>query len=134
MMNGATDARHYTHLSHYIFRFSPMVLSHEDQEAVHGINERLSFENAARMVGFMQALIRNASELDFESSLDEDSVFSDEDETAEELAICRLKEPLPTKPLHKVEMVEEELPEFEPLPEDDAPLEAKPLVQSDPED
>ena len=134
MMNGATDARHYTHLSHYIFRFSPMVLSHEDQEAVHGINERLSFENAARMVGFMQALIRNASELDFESSLDEDSVFSDEDETAEELAIRRLKEPLPTKPLRKVEMVEEELPEFEPLPEDDAPLAAKPLVQSDPED
>ncbi len=43
------------------------------------MNERLSFENAARMVGFMQALIRNASELDFESSPDEDGDFYEEE-------------------------------------------------------
>ncbi len=132
MMNGATDSRYYTKLSRYIFRFTPMVLSHEDQETVHGVNERLSFENAARMVGFMQALIRNASELDFESSLDDDSDFYEEEETAEEIAIRRLQEPLPTKPLRQVE--EDELPEFDPLPEDDEPLVAKPLTQSDPED
>jgi carboxypeptidase PM20D1 len=133
MMNGATDSRHYTDLSHYIFRFSPMVLSHEDQETVHGVNERLSFENAARMVGFMQALIRNASELDFESSPDEDGDFYEE-EAAEEIAIRRLEKPLPTKPLRKVEMDEEELPDFNPLPEDDEPLVAKPLTESDPKD
>ena len=133
MMNGATDSRHYTDLSHYIFRFSPMVLSHEDQETVHGVNERLSFENAARMVGFMQALIRNASELDFESSPDEDGDFYEE-EAAEESAIRRLEEPLPTKLLRKVEVDEEESPDFDPLPEDDEPLVAKPLTESDPED
>ncbi len=133
MMNGATDSAHYTDLSHYIFRFSPMVLSHEDQETVHGVNERLSFENAARMVGFMQALIRNASELDFESSPDEDGDFYEE-EVAEEIAIRRLEKPLPTKPLRKVEVDEEELPDFDPLPEDDEPLDAKPLTESDPED
>jgi carboxypeptidase PM20D1 len=133
MMNGATDSRHYTHLSHYIFRFSPMVLSHEDQETVHGVNERLSFENAARMVAFMQALIRSASEMDFESSLDQDSNFYEEEDPGE-ITIRRFEEPLPTKPLRKVEVDEDELPEFDPLPVDDEPLVAKPLAQSDPED
>ncbi len=133
MMNGATDSRYYTKLSHYIFRFSPMILSHEDQETVHGVNERLSFENAARMVGFMQALIRSASELVYEGSMDQDDDFYEE-EAVEEIAIRHLQEPLPTKPLRKVEVDEDDLPDLEPLPEDDEPLAAKPLVQSDPED
>ena len=79
MMNGATDARHYTDLSRHIFRFTPMVLSLEDQETVHGVNERLSFENAARMVGFMQALILNATELDFENSEDQGEDIDEEE-------------------------------------------------------
>ncbi len=132
MMNGATDARHYTGLSHFIFRFSPMVLSQEDQDTVHSVDERLSFENAARMVGFVQALIRNASELDFDSS--EGEYAADEEETAQEIAIRRLQEPLPTKPLRKVEVDDDELPELEPLPVDDEPLVTKPLVEPDPED
>ncbi|HOZ38027.1 MAG TPA: M20/M25/M40 family metallo-hydrolase [Anaerolineaceae bacterium] len=133
MMNGATDARHYTNLSRYIFRFTPMVLNHEDQETVHGVNERLSFENAARMVGFMQALIRHATELDFESFQDQDEDL-DEEEAEAEIAIRRLQEPLPTKPLRQIEVDEDELPEFDPLPEDDAPLVAKPLTPPDPEE
>lgn len=110
-----------------------MVLNHEDQETVHGVNERLSFENAARMVGFMQALIRNATELDFESFQDQDENL-DEEEAEAEIAIRRLQEPLPTKPLRQVEVNEDELPEFDPLPVDDAPLVAKPLTPPDPED
>ena len=134
MMNGATDARHYTDLSHYIFRFSPMTLSQEDQETVHGVNERLSFENAARMVGFMQALIRNATELDFES-LQEQNDDLDEEEAEAAIAIRRLQEPLPTRPLRQVQLDEDEWPEFDPLPvDDDAPLVAKPLTPPDPED
>jgi len=134
MMNGATDSRYYTRLSRCIFRFSPMMVSHEDQETVHGVNERLSFENAARMVGFMQALIRNASELDFESSQDQDDVFYEEEVTAEDITLRRLQEPLPTKPLRQVEEDDDELPDFDLLPDDDEPLVAKPLTQSDPED
>lgn len=134
MMNGATDARHYADLSHYIFRFSPMVLSQEDQETVHGVNERLSFENAARMVGFMQALIRAASDMDFlgsEAQADEDE---EEEEAEEEIALRRMEEPLPTKPLRKVKLDDDDVAELEPLPEDDAPLNTKPLAKSDPED
>ncbi len=133
MMNGATDARHYTDLSRHIFRFTPMVLSHEDQETVHGVNERLSFENAARMVGFMQALILNATELDFENFEDQgEDIEKEESET--EIAIRRLEEPLPTRPLRKVKEEDDALPNFEPLPVDDAPLVAKPLVGSDQKD
>ena len=133
MMNGATDARHYTDLSRHIFRFTPMVLSLEDQETVHGVNERLSFENAARMVGFMQALILNATELDFENFEDQgEDIEKEESET--EIAIRRLEEPLPTRPLRKVEEEDDALPDFEPLPVDDAPLVAKPLVGSDQKD
>ena len=115
MMNGATDARHYADLSH-IFRFSPMVLSQEDQETVHGVNERLSFENAARMVGFMQALIRGASDMDFlgsEAQADEDE---EEEEAEEEIALRRMEEPLPTKPLRKVKLDDDDVRELEPLP------------------
>ncbi len=131
MMNGATDARHYANLSHFIFRFSPIVLSKEDQETVHGVNERLSFENAARLVGFMQALIRNASELDF-ASLEDDVDDLVEEEAEEEVAIRHLQEPLPTKPLRKPQ-VDDELPELDALPEDEKPLVAKPLTHSDPQ-
>ena len=133
MMNGATDARHYTDLSRHIFRFTPMVLSLEDQETVHGVNERLSFENAARMVGFMQALILNATELDFENFEDQGEDI-DKEESETEIAIRRLEEPLPTRPLRKVEEEDDALPDFEPLPVDDAPLVAKPLVGSDQKD
>ena len=52
----------------------------------------------------------------------------------EEIAVRRMEEPLPTKPLRKVKLDEVDVPELEPLPEDDAPLNAKPLAKSDPED
>ncbi len=133
MMNGATDARHYTDLSRYIFRFTPMVLNHEDQETVHGVNERLSVENAARMVGFMQALIRHATELDFESLQDHDEDL-DEEDAEEEIAIRRLQEPLPTKPLRNLKEKDDKLPDLEPLPEDDDSLVVKPLKEIDSED
>jgi len=97
------------------------------------VNERLSFENAARMVGFMQALILNATELDFENFEDQgEDIEKEESET--EIAIRRLEEPLPTRPLRKVKEEDDALPNFEPLPVDDAPLVAKPLVGSDQKD
>ena len=82
----------------------------------------------------MQALIRGASDMDFlgsEAQADEDE---EEEEAEEEIALRRMEEPLPTKPLRKVKLDEVDVPELEPLPEDDAPLNAKPLAKSDPED
>ena len=132
MMNGATDSRHYSKLSHFIFRFSPILLSQEDQDTVHGVNERLSFENAARMVSFMQALIRTASQSDFVRFEGEDEV--DEDEAEEDAEPRRMEKPLRIKPLRRAKLDEDEPSGLEPLSDDDEPLVAKPLVDSDRED
>ena len=132
MMNGATDSRHYSKLSHFIFRFSPILLSQEDQDTVHGVNERLSLENAARMVSFMQALIRTASQSDFVRFEGEDEV--DEDEAEEDAEPRRMEKPLRIKPLRRAKLDEDEPSGLEPLSDDDEPLVAKPLVDSDRED
>lgn len=132
MMNGATDSRHYSKLSHFIFRFSPILLSQEDQDTVHGVDERLSFENAARMVSFMQALIRTASQSDFVRFEGEDEV--DEDEAEEDAEPRRMEKPLRIKPLRRAKLDEDEPSGLEPLSDDDEPLVAKPLVDSDRED
>ena len=132
MMNGATDSRHYSKLSHFIFRFSPILLSQEDQNTVHGVDERLSFENAARMVSFMQALIRTASQSDFVRFEGEDEV--DEDEAEEDAEPRRMEKPLRIKPLRRAKLDEDEPSGLEPLSDDDEPLVAKPLVDSDRED
>ena len=132
MMNGATDSRHYPKLSHFIFRVSPILLSQEDQDTVHGVNERLSFENAARMVSFMQALIRTASQSDFVRFEGEDEV--DEDEAEEDAEPRQMEKPLRIKPLRRAKLDEDEPSGLEPLSDDDEPLVAKPLVDSDRED
>jgi carboxypeptidase PM20D1 len=57
LMMGATDARYYTRICQNAFRFSPMVINKDDLKCVHGINERLSLENCARMVAFYMSFI-----------------------------------------------------------------------------
>lgn len=133
LMSGATDARHYMQICDRAFRFTPFVLSKEESETVHGINERLSFENAARMVGFFIELIERMSNIptDF---------YGDEEEEKVERHVTReIDEPLPTRPMRRTDpeveepepLIEEEelqiLSEMEPLPDDDEPLEIKPL-------
>ncbi|MFN2305215.1 MAG: M20 family peptidase [Anaerolineales bacterium] len=54
---GGTDARHYAGVTDNAFRFLPVQISQEDLKRMHGVNERLSFENCAKMVAFYIALI-----------------------------------------------------------------------------
>jgi len=139
LMSGATDARHYTQICERAFRFSPFVLDKQEIETVHGINERLSTENAARMVGFLIELIERMSSIPTDFYGDEDEDEESEDEKSERRAIRKIDEPLPTRPMRKPEVEEPELlpeddefvsdDEFEPLFEDDAPLETKPLKE-----
>jgi carboxypeptidase PM20D1 len=139
LMSGATDARHYMQISDRVYRFSPFVLNSEDTDAIHGINERLSFENAARMVGFMIELIERMSSIPTDFYGDEEEEEDFEDEEAERRAIRKMDEPLPTRPMRKPEVEEQEIlpeedevfidDEFEPLPEDDEPLITKPLKE-----
>ena len=139
LMSGATDARHYMQICDRVYRFSPFVLTREDTETVHGINERLSFENAARMVGFLIELIERMSSIPTDFYGDEEEDNEAEDEKSERRATRKIDEPLPTRPMRKPEVEEPELlpeedepfsdDELEPLFEDDAPLETKPLKE-----
>ena len=61
ILNGATDAAFYAPLCEHVYRFSPYFLTREETESVHGVDEHLSFSNAARMVGFYQVLIQQIS-------------------------------------------------------------------------
>ena len=47
-----TDAIRYEALCEQIYRFTPMLISAEDLERVHGTNERLSLENIERGIRF----------------------------------------------------------------------------------
>ncbi|MEA3327321.1 MAG: M20 family peptidase [Chloroflexota bacterium] len=66
LVMGGTDARHYAPVTDCALRFSPIHMTLEDLQRVHGVNERLSFENCARMVAFYIAYIRDLSSLDGE--------------------------------------------------------------------
>jgi carboxypeptidase PM20D1 len=60
---GGTDARHYAPVTDNAFRFMPVNLAKADLESVHAVNERLSIENCARMVGFFIAYIEEMATL-----------------------------------------------------------------------
>jgi len=64
LVMGGTDARHYAPVTDCALRFSPIQMTREDLQRVHGVNERLSIENCARMAAFYIAYIRDLSSLD----------------------------------------------------------------------
>ncbi len=61
LMVGATDARHYAHLTNNVYRFSPLRADESDLDRVHGTNERLSIDNYAEMIQFYSRIIINAA-------------------------------------------------------------------------
>ena len=150
MMSGATDARYYNDICQNAFRFTPFFLTKEEVDTVHGVDERLSFVNAGKAVGFYQLLIEEVSSLtaDQEAEGREGSIEERIDlSKAEMSAIERMKEPLVVKPLDPTKrkalgLVKEpvdpaatavdvpeavEWQESEQYIDDDAPLVVKPL-------
>jgi carboxypeptidase PM20D1 len=55
---GGTDARHYTDVCEHAYRFGPCAMVPADIKRVHGINERISVDDMARMVQFYGQLIK----------------------------------------------------------------------------
>jgi carboxypeptidase PM20D1 len=55
---GGTDAIRYEPVCEQIYRFTPMLISVEDLERMHGTNERLSLENVERGVRFYIELLK----------------------------------------------------------------------------
>ena len=76
---GGTDARHYAPVTDNAFRFSPVLINKTDVQSVHAVNERLSFENCATMVGFYIGYIEEMATL----PIDIDMLTEIEEEDAE---------------------------------------------------
>jgi len=81
---GATDARHYGPLTINALRFTPVLMEDGDLGRVHGLNERLSIENCAKMVGFYIAYIQQLADLPKEVDVAEQGA-SEEVEPEEDL-------------------------------------------------
>jgi carboxypeptidase PM20D1 len=60
-MLGATDSRHFYALSPQVYRFTPITALPEDLDRIHGINERISITDMAKMVEFFYRLIQRWS-------------------------------------------------------------------------
>jgi carboxypeptidase PM20D1 len=58
----ASDARHFTGLSDYIYRFRAFRARPADRTRIHGTNERIAVDNYAEMIQFQIRLIRNMAE------------------------------------------------------------------------
>lgn len=52
-----TDSRHYANVAENVYRFQPILLTAEDLERPHGLNERLTVANLERMVRFYIGLM-----------------------------------------------------------------------------
>jgi carboxypeptidase PM20D1 len=58
VMLASSDSKHFVGISGNIYRFSPVLLNHEDMARIHGLNERNSIENFKRGIGFYYQLIK----------------------------------------------------------------------------
>ena len=81
---GGTDARRYGSVTRNAFRFAPVLMSKADLQSVHGINEKLSFEECSRMVGFYIAYIKQFGDLPAEADVGELEDDAVEEAEAEE--------------------------------------------------
>lgn len=109
LVMGGTDARRYISVTENAFRFTPILMTREDLQSVHGVNEHLSIENCEKMVGFYIAYIQELSSLPGEA----------DGEMKEELEA----EPLEEEVLAELENLEEDTAEItsdeESLPEEE---------------
>lgn len=58
LVNGSTDSKYYRDLTEQIIRFTPLMLSKEDINSIHGVNEKVSLENLNRALGFYCRLLK----------------------------------------------------------------------------
>lgn len=101
LIPGATDARHYRNVCKRTFRFSPAQISSKESNRTHGVDERLSFENAAKMTAFFQVLMRDMSQLSAQAEMSMHDHENLQNESFEDQAIREMNAPLATRPMRQ---------------------------------
>ncbi len=61
----ATDSRHYQPICKNIFKFSPFMLTTEEQQGMHGINERIKQKTFVDMIAFYARIMRVWGDAEF---------------------------------------------------------------------
>ncbi|WP_461205837.1 M20 family peptidase [Clostridium sp. DL1XJH146] len=61
LVMAGTDARKYEDVSDNVYRFSPYQIHNDDLKRMHGVDERISFENIEKAVHFFMQMIVNSN-------------------------------------------------------------------------
>lgn len=63
LVSGATDARHFDHLSDNVYRFLPFRVDKQDLSRFHGVDERISTDSYLEGIGFYYNLLKDSGSL-----------------------------------------------------------------------
>ena len=136
LVTGGTDARHYASVTDNAFRFTPVRINKTELQSIHAVNERLSFDNCARMVGFYIAYIQEMSAVPSEVD-DQQAIEAEHVEKAylEDVATWEDDEDLPIPTLEETMTLQEAEDELdEAIQADDVDLEEEDIDEADQED
>jgi carboxypeptidase PM20D1 len=61
LVTASTDSKHFRNLTDAIYRFTPVVFTAKDLEGIHGVDEKISFDNYNLCINFFKQLILNAT-------------------------------------------------------------------------
>lgn len=112
---GGTDARHYANVTRNALRFTPVLMSKEEMNSMHAVNERIRVAECSRMVGFYIAYIQEMSNLPGEVDEMEAEMVEDlpEDDAEETLVLDSESDPYAELGIEELDEMDEDLEEEE---------------------
>ena len=65
LMSGGTDSRKYYNVCNNIYRFAAVMMSKEDNESVHSVNEKITVGNFKNMIRFFVEIMGRCNKITF---------------------------------------------------------------------